>query len=208
MATSENRNFEELKSTIAKNLVHFRKQAGLTQQELAEKINYSDKAVSKWECNDGLPDIVVLQALADIYGVTVNDFLQEEPTAKPKPHKNVAVKRWLVALLSAGLVWLVATIVTVVWLMVDNTAQVAKYAFVAAVPATFVVLLVFSCMWSPLWLTYTTVSALIWSLCALADVALSIANSWLIYMIGLVMQLLVVLWALLRFFVLKDRRKK
>ncbi|MGN1066271.1 MAG: helix-turn-helix domain-containing protein [Candidatus Fimimonas sp.] len=205
-------NFEELKQTIAKNLVKFRKQSNLTQQELAEKINYSDKAVSKWERGEGIPDVLVLKALADIYGITVNDFLTEGasvPLVKPR-RKNLIAKRWLVALLSAGLVWLIATVVTVVWLLVDNTVPVAKYAYLVALPVTFIVLLVFSCLWcKQIWVTYGVVSALIWSLCVLLDVALHvIPNSWLIYLIGAAMQALVILWSLLRLFVIKDKANK
>ena len=65
---------EELKKIIAKNLVTYRKQAHLTQAELAEKVGYSDKNVSKWERAEGVPDVLVLHQLAELYGVTVNDF--------------------------------------------------------------------------------------------------------------------------------------
>lgn len=67
-------NADQLKGIIAKNLSRFRKAAGITQQQLAQQINYSDKAVSKWERGEGIPDVVVLKTLADMYGVTVNDF--------------------------------------------------------------------------------------------------------------------------------------
>ena len=59
---------DELKETLAANLVRCRKRAGLTQAEVADKINYSDKAVSKWERGEGLPDLAVLVRLADLYG--------------------------------------------------------------------------------------------------------------------------------------------
>ena len=60
---------KDIKPTIAKNLSFFRKQSGLTQAELAEKLNYSDKAVSRWEHGDTLPDINVLYQLCDFYGI-------------------------------------------------------------------------------------------------------------------------------------------
>ena len=65
---------EDLKKIIAKNLVTYRKQAHMTQAELAEKVGYSDKNVSKWERAEGVPDMLVLHELAELYGVTVNDF--------------------------------------------------------------------------------------------------------------------------------------
>lgn len=207
---NETTNFEELRIIIANNLAKFRKQSNLTQQELAEKINYSDKAVSKWERAEGIPDVLVLKSLADIYGITVNDFLvvrEDAPLVKPRL-KNLIAKRWLIALLSAGLVWFVATVITVLWLLVDNTMPVAKYAYITAIPVSMIVLLVFSCIWGKLWQTSVVVSALIWSLCVLVHVVLVSSNAWLIYIIGAVLQLLVILWFLLRFFMKRDKAKR
>ena len=146
----------ELKKIIAKNLVTYRKQAHLTQAELAEKINYSDKNVSKWERAEGVPDVLVMCQLAELYGVTVNDFLTEhveEPQIVDKPTKSFWAKRWLITLLSAGLVFLIATIVTVVYLLVDpNTSfPIAKFTYLTALPVALIVTLVFSCLWGKLW---------------------------------------------------------
>ena len=66
-----------MKKTISNNMLIYRKRAGLTQAELAEKINYSDKAVSKWERGDGVPDVAVLCEMAEIFGVTLNDMVSE-----------------------------------------------------------------------------------------------------------------------------------
>lgn len=201
---------EKIKSNIAANLTAFRKEAGMTQQELAAKLNYSDKNVSKWERGEGVPDVLVLAALAKMYGVTVNDFLKEHKKA-PRTRiflKNLMAKRWLVALLSFVLVWLVATVVTVVWSLLDNTIPIAEYAYLSALPVSLIVLLVFMCMWGKLWQRCIVVSLLCWSLCLLLDYFVNVPNSWLIYLVGAVFQLLVVLWYLLRFFVLKDKSKR
>lgn len=53
----------------------FRLGAGLTQKQLAEKVNVSDKAVSKWECGNGAPDVSLLTALAEVFGTDVNTLL-------------------------------------------------------------------------------------------------------------------------------------
>lgn len=196
---------EELKKTIAKNLVAYRKQAHLTQAELAEKINYSDKAVSKWERGEGVPDVLVLKELADLYGVTVNDFLTEH-TEEPKQvkSKGIFAKRWLITLLSAGLVFLVATVVTVIWLLTDpyTAFPIAKFTYLAALPVALIVVLVFSCIWGQLWQRCLVVSALIWTLCALVFVFLDgvLPNAWLTFLVGAALEVLVVLWYLLAFF--------
>ena len=52
---------EQVKARIGANIAYYRKQAGLTQVGLAEKLNYSDKAVSKWERGDSIPDVLTLE---------------------------------------------------------------------------------------------------------------------------------------------------
>ena len=204
---------EELKQTIADNLVAYRKQAGLTQQELATKLNYSDKAVSKWERAEGVPDVLVLKAIADLYGVTVNDFLVDHTKRKRLRFKDFWAKRWLITLLSAGLVFFIATIVVFVWLVVDSSsaASVAKYTYLTAAPISLVVMLVFSCLWGKLWQRCVVTSALIWALCLLIHLALDIVSleyTWMIYVVGAALQLLVILWYILVYFVKRGKAIK
>ena len=68
---------EKLKYQIGANIAAYRKQAGLTQAGLAEKLNYSDKAVSKWERGESVPDVLTLVVLAEQFGITVNDLLKD-----------------------------------------------------------------------------------------------------------------------------------
>ena len=56
---------ERLKTQIGANIASYRKRAGLTQAGLAEKLNYSDKAVSKWERGESVPDVLTMVQLAD-----------------------------------------------------------------------------------------------------------------------------------------------
>ena len=205
---------EELKQIIADNLTNYRKQAHFTQQELAEKINYSDKAVSKWERAEGVPDVLVLKQLADLYGINVNDFLVDH-TEKPKKlrFKDFWAKRWLITLLSAGLVFLIATVVVVLWLIIDPNTNlpVVKYTYIAAIPVALIVVLVFSCIWGKLWQRCVVVTALIWTLCLLIHLVLDIVtldNTWMIYLVGAALQLLVILWFILAYFVKRGKTNK
>ena len=66
---------KDLRKIIGDNLSELRKRRGLTQFELAEKFNYTDRAVSKWENDVSSPDILVLASLADILGVSVDELL-------------------------------------------------------------------------------------------------------------------------------------
>ena len=73
---------EQLKQTVANNIAQLRKSKGLTQLELAERLNYSDKAVSKWERGEGLPDVLVLSKMAEIFDVTLAELVDGK-TKKP-----------------------------------------------------------------------------------------------------------------------------
>ena len=102
----ENQKEEELKQIIAENLSTYRKNNNLTQAKLAEILNYSDKAVSKWERGDGLPDIFILQQLAELYHVTVNDLISKKKKKKIPTLKN----KLIITLLSIGIAWLTAVV--------------------------------------------------------------------------------------------------
>lgn len=203
----------ELKDIIANNLVTYRKNAGYTQAEIADKLNYSDKAVSKWERGEGIPDVAVLKEVADIYGVTVNDFLivHSESVKQPKARtKTRKAKHWLVSLLSFGLVWFVATIAMAIGLIIDSALPMPEYCYIVALPVSMIVLVVFSCIWGRLWMQALSVSALVWSTCVLVHVLLSpllgISNyAWTIYLAGAALELLVILWYLLRFFIRRGK---
>ena len=92
-------NLEEFNQKLAKNLSSYRKAAGYTQAELAEKINYSDKSVSKWESGNGAPDIYILMKLADIFGVTVNDLIGKETPIREEEKKQSFAQKVMIILL-------------------------------------------------------------------------------------------------------------
>ena len=79
---------QELKFIIAKNIQALRQEKGMTQVELAEKLNYSDKSVSKWERGESLPDITVLKGIADLFEVSLDYLTEDEHRQKPYPSKE------------------------------------------------------------------------------------------------------------------------
>lgn len=148
----------EFKKIVANNISYYRKKMGLTQLQLAEKINYSDKAISKWERAESLPEVYVLNQLATFFGVTLNDFL----TVGRKPREPLAVKtRILISILSAGIVWLVATIIFVlINLISSNIGYDTWLLFIYAIPLSSIVLLVFSLIWGNNRLSFAFVTSL------------------------------------------------
>ena len=84
---------EKIKARIGSNIASFRKAAGLTQAGLAEKLNYSDKAISKWERGESVPDVLTLMQLSSLFGVTVDALVSGDAPIEPEiaePEKPVA----------------------------------------------------------------------------------------------------------------------
>ena len=102
---------DNINLTVAKNLSDLRKQNKLTQLEVAEKLNYSDKAVSKWEQGESLPGIEVLYRLSRLYGVSLDYLVGDERAPEPKAvQPTVRSRRRIITLLSVLAVWLTSTI--------------------------------------------------------------------------------------------------
>ena len=76
----------DYKAVFADNLSHLRSHKGWTQLELAEKLNYSDKTVSKWERGESMPDVIMLKQISDLFGITIDELLTD--------HKGKPVETW------------------------------------------------------------------------------------------------------------------
>ena len=108
---------KEMRETISKNLIFYRKKNGLTQAQLAEKLGYTDKAISKWERGEGVPDVFILKDLANIFGIQVSTLLDEQEAKSPK--NIVYTKRKSVLFMwSFVLVYAIATLAYVVLSMI------------------------------------------------------------------------------------------
>ncbi len=197
-------NIENLKSIIAKNLTLYRKKAGLTQQELANKLNYSDKSVSKWERGEGIPDIYILKQIADLYEITVNDLIGVESKEKTTPI-NKTKNRIIICLLSIGLVWLVAVIAFSILKVIFIEANFLLYEYYYALPISFILLYIFNRIWfKKNVISVVSVSLIFWT--ALLAFYLTIKNYFnnfeVFFYIGIPFQVLVILWYLM------DRKKR
>ena len=78
-----------MKKTLGMRIAELRKEHGMTQLELAEKMGVTDKAVSKWERDLSCPDITSIPNLAKIFGVSVEDLMQIRKEADT-PKSNVS----------------------------------------------------------------------------------------------------------------------
>ena len=194
MAVSE----EKLREYFARNLAYYRKALGLTQIELAEKLNYSDKSVSKWERGDGLPDLAVTVQIAEIFGLSVNDLVAEKPRRKLMTTRN----KIIITLLSMGVAWLVATVLFFLCEIIFPEVSVWWLFYIYAIPISAVVGIVFSCIWWKKIHIFAAISTLIWSaalfVILIVSVAASVPKISLIFIVAAVVQILAVLWFLIK----------
>ena len=195
---------EDLKYILAENLAKYRKAANLTQAELAEKINYSDKAVSKWERAGGMPDVDVLKQIADLYGVTVDTLLTKSDKPVKLKRKVNLLTRTNVIICSVLLVWLLATAIFVFSLLAVPELDRIWLAFVYAVPVSCIVLLVFNCIWGKTWLSILIITGLIFSLAAAIFITVPFNNSWLLFIFCIPLELLNIIYFSLR---IKNKKK-
>lgn len=202
---------EKLSKIIAENLTIYRKNANLTQLEVAEKLNYSDKSVSKWEQGNGMPDIFVLQQLAELYGVNVNDFLRPHVEKLPVlPIRKDNVNRMIVMLMATGLCWLVAVVVYVFLGLFHVNPNYTWLTFIYAIPVNFIVIIVLSSVWKFYILSTISASAIVWTgLLAIYLVLRMVrAEAYLLFFIGIPLQILVIFWFGFQYRLRKKKKNK
>ena len=185
----------DLKKIIANNISELRRAFPLTQAELAEKLNYSDKAVSKWERGESMPDIEVLKQIADLFGVSV-DYLLSETHDKSEPDipRLMRRNRLIIAGLSCMLVLLVATVIVAALMIATETTRY-WLAYVYAVPVCAVVLIVFNSVWGKRALNFFLISVLVWGLRAGIYLGIGDYDNWPIVLIGIPAQVIIVMWS-------------
>lgn len=203
---------EKLKVQIGANIALHRKKTGLTQAGLAAKLNYSDKAVSKWERGESIPDVLTLAMLAEQFEITVNDLLVD-PNALPEDNdpgrlekamvqvsekalKRKANKNVILAL-SSTLVWFVALFIFVVTSSFDFLEKYSLLAFCYAVPANAIVLLSLRSAWHDFRWNEGLVSAIVWG--SLVSIYVTIHaftgyHFWKLFLLGVPGQLAIWLW--------------
>jgi transcriptional regulator with XRE-family HTH domain len=201
---------EKLKLRIGSNIAAYRKRAGLTQAGLAEKLNYSDKAVSKWERGDSVPDVVTLMQLAELFDTTVNDLLADpnvlpgNPGGLEKAMTQVSEKalkrkanKSIILGLSSTLVWFVALLIFVVVSSFEILEPYSWLAFFYGVPANAIVLLSLRSAWKDFRWNRALISAIVWGSLVSVHVSLLIffgLNIWKIYLLGIPGQIAIFLW--------------
>lgn len=182
------------KKNIADNITRLRLAKNLTQAQLAEKMNYSDKAISKWERGESVPDVFTLKKLCELFGITI-DYLfhphkQEDIISKAEQIKTNNV---VVTLISIVGVWFLATLIFVTVKTWVPMAEKLWLAYVVAVPVSLILLLIFNSIWGRKRYNYLIISLLSWSFLGTVYIAFFSQNYWLLFFLGIPGQVIIFL---------------
>lgn len=202
---------EKIKKQIGANIASYRKRSSMTQAGLADKLNYSDKAVSKWERGESVPDVLTLVELSKLFGVTVDDLLVDPNELPENPGKiervmERAVERTLkrkadkpaILKLSSLVVWFVALALVVLMSLFD--IQNTWVAFVYAIPIDAIVQLCLRCAWKDFRWNRYLISVIMWggmlsifvTILAFVDMTLW-TRLWRIFLLGIPGQIAILL---------------
>ena len=202
---------ENVKYRIGANIAAYRKRDGLTQATLAEKLNYSDKAVSKWERGESVPDVLTLMQLSELFSITVNDLVCDpnelpkdsdsklekamtqvsEKALKRKANKNV------IQALSSTLVWFIALSAFVILSSFDFLEAYSCLLFFVAIPANAIVLLSLRSAWRDFRWNQMLISLITWgSLLSIYMIILTVYHYhfWKLFLLGIPGQIAIFLW--------------
>ena len=201
-------NDEKLKNQLGANIAAFRKRSGMTQAVLAEKLNFSDKAVSKWERGESVPDVLTLMNLAELFEISVDDLLRDhnalpghtgkvgqavekavEKTLKRKADKSIIAK------LCTVLVWFVAALIFVVLSSLD--IEHSWLAFFYAVPVSCLVQLCLHSAWRDFRNNRWLITGMMWGVLVAGYLTVLLGcdyNLWKVFLLGIPGQAAILLW--------------
>ena len=194
---------EDVKSIVAKNITELRLLNNMTQMELAEKLNYSDKAVSKWERAESSPDISILVEIADIFGVSLDYLVRSEnieETVRENRKSEKTYNRKVITYMSETIPVAIALFAFIITSLVTKTATFQWLYFIYTLPIVLIIKLVFNSIWFNPRHNYIIISALIWSILATIHITFLYfhINVALIYLLGVVGQVVVILWSFIK----------
>ena len=191
---------KDVSKTLGQNIANLRKARGLTQGQLAERFNYTDKAISKWEHGDVCPDVNTLAELADFFGVTTDYMIHyhaEEAIMEDHSKDPAAIRRnrILMTALVSVFFWTVAAVIfsgyAVTHVSVDGAKayQFGSIAFAWALPLTLLTVWFYNKRYGKPKVRLPLLVALIWTSVAAFYVTYGLAanawNLWFIWLAGL-----------------------
>ncbi|WP_316631805.1 helix-turn-helix domain-containing protein [uncultured Ruminococcus sp.] len=183
---------DEFKKVVAGNITRLRTSMNLTQAQLGEKLNYSDKSISKWERGESIPDVFVLKKIADLAGVTVdyiiNPHSDDEEIQPNKTEGRRYSRRFITLTVLAGIWALAVLLFVILWI----AGIVNWLIFVYAIPVSLITLLVLNSVWGDRSWNLYIISGLVWGIiCSVYLTALKY-NWWQLFLLGIPAQIIII----------------
>ena len=186
-----------IKENIANNIAELRKMNHMTQQDLAEKLNYTDKAISKWERGESTPDIESLSAIAKMFNLTVDDLLNEsfDKEATRKKEKINLSKSISKIALGVLTIWLIGTVVFVYNVIRNNEPNGLWMSFIWPIPVSSLLVAVVAFLRKYRIVIPIASSITLWT--GLMAIFLQIlvigGNIWIIFLVGVPLQAIIII---------------
>lgn len=187
----------DIKEVIAKNIISLRKKHNMTQNELAERLNYSDNAVSRWERGDVTPSIETLEQISEIFSVPLESLFKDNVIVSlNNEERTQKIGKLSVMLLFVSLIWF---IVTVIYVYAETILGLNLWTmFVWSVPVSCLILLPFNELWGRTVYKFVILSVFVWTALTSFYLQLLKYNIWLVFIIGVPVQLALVIWAFIK----------
>ena len=187
----------EFKQVVAQNIYYLRTKNHMTQYELGEKLNYSDKAISKWERGDGLPDAYIISKMCELFGVSADYMItphsEQDKKVETKPIKKA---KKIISNIVVAAIFTLALFIFVLIAIGTDYKVFHWQLFVYAVPLAIIAKIVFTSVWHRAKGVFVYVSVLLWSL--LTSIYLILGSFdlwklWIIFFLGIPLQIIVFL---------------
>ena len=192
---------EEIRQNFANNLLALRKSRGLSQAQLAKELNYTDKAVSKWEKNETIPDIASLSAIAEYFDITVDDLIKNHDVVKKSNKKRNRVR---ITLSSIAICFIVTGLVYL--LLAVNNVPKSYIAIPFAFLTSGIVLIVLSSIWFKRLIIYLGISITTWSLAIIVMLFMDFQFFYIVLIIAFIIDL--AFYPFLKIFLSKERKNR
>ena len=186
-----------IKENIANNIAELRKMNHMTQQDLAEKLNYTDKAISKWERGESTPDIESLSALAKMFNLTVDDLLnetfdKEQTLKKEKIRLSKSISKIALGVLT---IWLIGTVVFVYNVIRNNEPNGLWMSFIWPIPASSLLVAIVAFLRKYKMVISIAASITLWTglMAIFLQILVMGGNIWIIFLVGVPLQAIIII---------------
>ena len=187
---------EEIRKNFGENLLRLRKYNKMSQQELAEQLAYSDKAISKWELGDNIPDIFTLEKIAKLFNVTVDELIK--PNIRLSKKVVTMKKKIMITSVSSGGGILAGFIGLLVLSILKEKGGISsdimqKFIFCCyplSILCASIVLIVFTCIWFDNIWRFLAISTCIWSAAFIGMIWLDFSSLWIVIIVALIVNIL------------------